>query len=58
MAERFEYLVIEESTIPGRREKDYLNKLGDDGWELTSVVCHPNAAKAFYLKRIKSQRQA
>jgi hypothetical protein len=54
MAERFEYLVFKDSSIMRTSEKDYLNQLGDEGWELVSVVCFPNATKMFYLKRIKS----
>jgi hypothetical protein len=62
MTERFEYLVIDDSTMGkdyhlNKTKKAYLDKLGDDGWELTSVVCWPNGAERFYLKRIKSQMQ-
>ncbi len=30
---------------------DYLNKLGEEGWELVNFAFHPNSTRFYYFKR-------
>lgn len=51
------YFSSQDSVIPGKiylveNEEEILNKLGEDGWEVTGVVWPDGGAKV-YLKRRK-----
>ena len=59
---KFEYLVLEEPASFTETQKDTLDKLGSEGWELVSVVLLPPEGDsetaaligkfmAYYLKR-------
>lgn len=51
--QKWEYATAFYNTWEGAMPELRLNEIGEDGWELVSVVDKPQVGTAFYFKRPK-----
>ena len=55
MKHNYEYLVIKDASLymqeGTKKEREFLNKLGQDGWELVSHMVSRGGDNLYYFKR-------